>query len=317
MKMEQDPRFRRLEAIVGVFVIGALAAIIALVVYIGSENDLFAEMYHLRFRAASGSGIQKGMPVKLSGLRIGRIQMISLDEQAKVIVRMKVDRVYSKWIRTDSTASLLKEGIVGDSIIKISVGSAGRPALANDDFLPFAEEKGLNDIALEFSDSAKAVLGEVRQTIAYINDPQGDVKRTLANVQRLTANLEETRRRADGLILAATDNVGRAGPLLDNLSAAVDNINRRLPPLLDNVSTRLPVLLDRMEGTLSNTERIAEEFRKAAEQAAPRVPRLLTGTEELVGDTDDVVKGMKKMWPFRKHIPQGNERGIVPGDSHE
>jgi phospholipid/cholesterol/gamma-HCH transport system substrate-binding protein len=299
MKMEQDPRFRRLEAVVGAFVIGALAAIIALVVYIGSENDLFAEMYHLRFRAASGSGIQKGMPVKLSGLRIGRIQMISLDEQAKVIVRMKIDRLYFKWIRTDSTASLLKEGIVGDSIIKISVGSAGRPALANDDFLPFAEEKGLNDIALEFSDSAKAVLGEVRQTIAYINDPQGDVKRTLANVQRLSATLEESRRRADGLILAATDNVGRVGPLLDN------------------VSTRLPVLLDRMEGTLSNTERIAEEFRKAAEQAAPRVPPLLTGAEELVGDTDDVVKGIKKMWPFRKHIPQGNERGIVPGDSHE
>lgn len=317
MKMEQDPRLRRMEAVVGAFIIGALAAIIALVVYIGSENDLFAEMYHLRFRAASGTGIQKGMPVKLSGLRIGRIQKISLDEQAKVIVLMKVDRKYSKWIRADSTASLLKEGIVGDSIIKISVGSAGRPALANDDFLPFAEEKGLNDIALEFSDSVKAVLVEVRQTVAYINDPQGDVKRTLANAQRLSANLEETRRRADGLLLAATDNVGRVGPLLDNLSAAVDNVSRRLPPLLDNVSTRLPVLLDRLEGTLSNTERISQEFRKAAEQAAPKVPPLLTGAEELVEDTDDVVKGMKKMWPFRKHIPQGNERGIVPGDSHE
>lgn len=317
MKMEQDPRFRRLEAVVGAFVIAALAAIIALFVYIGGENDLFAEMYHLRFRAASGTGIQRGMPVKLSGLRIGRIQKISLDEQAKVIVRMKVDRKYSKWIRADSTASLLKEGIVGDSIIMISVGSAGHPALANDGFLPFAEEKGLNDIALEFSDSVKAVLVEVRQTVAYINDPQGDVKRTLANAQRLSANLEETRRRADGLLLAATDNVGRVGPLLDNLSAAVDNVSRRLPPLLDNVSTRLPVLLDRLEATLSNTERISQEFRKAAEQAAPRVPPLLTGAEELVEDTDDVMKGMKKTWPLRKHIPQGNERGIVPGDSHE
>jgi phospholipid/cholesterol/gamma-HCH transport system substrate-binding protein len=306
MKMEQDPRFRRLEAVVGAFVIAALAAIIAVVVYIGSENDLFAEMYHIRFRAASGTGIQKGMPVKLSGFRIGRIQKISLDEQAKVIVRMKIDRKYSKWIRADSTATLLKEGLVGDSIIKISVGSAGRPVLPNDGFLPFAEEKGLNDIALELSDSVKAVLVEVRQTVAYINDPQGDVKRTLANVQRLSANLEETRRRADGLILAATDNMGRVGPLLDNLSAAVDN-----------VSTRLPELLDRVEGTLSNTEKISQEFRKAAEQAAPRVTPLLIGAEELVGDTDDVVKGVKRMWPFRKHIPRENERGIVPGDSHE
>lgn len=317
MKMEQDPRFRRLEAVVGAFVVGALAAIIAAVVYIGSENDLFAEKYHLRFRADSGTGIQKGMPVKLSGFRIGRIQKISLDERAKVIVRMKIDRKYSKWIRVDSTASLLTEGLVGDSVIEVSAGSAGRPALANDDFLPFAQGKGLNELAMELSASVRSVLLEVRQTVAYVNDPQGDVKRTLANVQRLSANLEETRRRADGLILAATDNVGRVGPLLDSLSAAVDNVGRRLPPLLDNVGTRLPALLDRVEGTLSNTEKISREFRKAAEQAAPRVPPLLTGAEELVKDADDIVRGMKRMWPFRKHIPQGDERRFVPGDSHE
>lgn len=317
MKMEQDPRFRRLEAVVGAFVVGALAAIIALVVYIGTENGLFAEKYHLRFRADSGTGIQKGMPVKLSGFRIGRIQKISLDEQAKVIVRMKVDREYSKWIRADSAVTLFKEGLIGDSVLEISVGSAGRPALSNDDFLPFVEGKGLNDLALELSASVQSVLLEVRRTVSDINDPRGDVKRTLANVQRLSANMEETRRHADTLLLAATDNVGRVGLLIDNLSTVIDNVGRRLPPLLDNVSTRLPVLLDRVEGTLSNTEKISQEFRKAAERAAPRVPPLLTGAEELVEDTDDVVKGMKRMWPFRKHIPQGNERGIVPGDSHE
>ncbi len=45
----------------------------------------------------------------------------------------------------------------------------------------------MTDIALEMSESVKAALAEVRQTVAYINDPQGDIKRTLANVQQLTA----------------------------------------------------------------------------------------------------------------------------------
>ena len=254
------------------------------------------------------------MPVKLSGLRIGRIQKISLDEQAKVIVRMKVDRKYSKWIRADSTASLLKEGIVGDSIIKISVGSAGSPALANDGFLPFAEEKGLNDIALEFSDSVKAVLGEVRQTIAYINDPQGDVKRTVANAQQLSANLRRP-------VAAPTDSSwprpttwGGRPPARQPVRGS-RQCRPEAAPIARQREHELPVLLDRLEAT-SNTERISREFRKAAEQAAPKVPPLLTGAEELVEDTDDVVKGMKKMWPFRNHIPQGNGRGIVPGYSH-
>jgi phospholipid/cholesterol/gamma-HCH transport system substrate-binding protein len=317
MKMEQDPRFKHLEAVVGAFVIGALAAIVAVVLYIGSETDLFGEKYYLRFKSHSGTGIQKGMPVKLSGFRIGRIHGIELDDQAKVIVRMKIDGKYSRWIRSDSVATLLQEGLVGDSVIDVSVGSPGKPVLANDEFLPFEEEERMTDIALEMSESVKAVLEEVRQTVAYINDPQGDIKRTLANVQQVTAGLDRTRRNADILILAAADDTRRAGAVIDNLAAIADNVGRRLPPLLDNVSARLPALLDRVEGTVSNAEKISLEFRKAAEQAAPRVPPLLLGTEELVEDTDDVVKGMKKMWPLRKHIPQGGKPGIVPGDSHE
>ena len=306
MKREQDPKFKHLETVVGAFLIAALAAVVSMVVVIGMEKDLFAEKYHLRFRTESGSGFTQGMPVKLSGFRIGRIKKISLDEQAKVVVRMQIDRKYRKWIRADSIATLLKEGFVGDSVLNISVGSPGSPMLPDDDFIPFTEEKGLNELAREFSDSVKSVLLEVRGTVAYINDPKGDIKQTLANIRQLSASLEETRRHADALLLTTTDGLGRVGPVMDNLATALDNVGRRLP-----------FLLDRMEGTLSNTERISLEVRKAAEKAAPRVPHLLGGAEELVEDTDDVVKGMKRMWPFRKHIPPANERGIVPGDSHE
>jgi phospholipid/cholesterol/gamma-HCH transport system substrate-binding protein len=257
------------------------------------------------------------MPVKLSGFRIGRIHRIDLDDEAKVIVRMKIDREYSKWIRADSAATLQQEGLVGDRIIDVSVGSPDRPVLEENAFLPFQEEETMTDIALNLSESVKAALAEVRQTVAYINDPQGDIKRTLANVSQLTAGFEETRRNMDTLILAAADDARRAGSVIDNLSAMADNVGRRLPPLLDNVSARLPVLLDRVEGTVTNAEKASMELRKAAEQAAPRISPLLLGTEELVENTDDVVKGMKKMWPLRKHIPQGGRPGIVPGDSHE
>jgi len=94
-------------------------------------------------------------------------------------------------------------------------------------------------------------------------------------------------------------------------------VGRTLPPILDNVGTRLPALLDRVEGTVTNAEKASLELRKAAEQAGPRIPPLLTGAEELVEDTDDVVESLKKMWPFKKHIPPETRPGIVPGDSHE
>ncbi len=317
MMKDQDPRFKHLEAVVGAFVIGALAAVVAAVLYIGTENDLFGDRYPLRFRSHTGTGIKKGMPVKLSGFRIGRIDRIELDDQAQVIVRLTIDRKYSKWIREGSAATLQQEGLVGDTVISVSAGSPGSPVLADDAFLPFQEEETVTDIALNLSESVQAVLAEVRQTVAWINDPKGDIKRTVANVERLTAGLEETRRNADALILSAADDADRAGSLIDNLSAMADDAGRRLPLLLDNVAVRLPAMLDRVEGTVSNAEKASLELRKAAEQAAPRVSPLLLGAEELVEDTGDVMKGVKKMWPLRKHIPQGGRPGIVPGDSHE
>jgi phospholipid/cholesterol/gamma-HCH transport system substrate-binding protein len=306
MKREKDPKFRHLEAIVGAFVLAAFAAIVSLVLFLGIENDLFSEKYHLRFRTDSGAGFTRGMPVKLSGFRIGRIQKISLDDQAKVVVRMRIDRKYQKWIRADSTATLLREGLVGDSVVSISVGSPGSRVLPGDDFLPFMPEKDLSKLAFELSDSVKTVLLEIRETVAYINDPKGDLQQTLGNVRRFSGNMEESRRRVDTLLVTTTGTVARVDPVMDNLAAAIDNVGRRLP-----------VLLDRMEGTLSNTERISREFLKATEKGAPRIPPLLRGAEDLVEDTDTIVKGMKTMWPFKKHLPPANERGIVPGDSHE
>lgn len=317
MKMEQDPRFKHLETVVGAFVLVALATLVAAVVYLGTASDLFGDKYNLNFRSDSGAGLQKGMPVKLSGFRIGRIQKISLDDQAKVVVRIRVDQKYSKWIRKDSTATLYKEGLVGDSVIDISVGSSKQPELREDEFLPFEAAGELSDIAIQLSDSVQEVLGEVRHTVAYINDPNGDIKKTLANVQLLTANLEETRRNADALLANVADNVGKVGPMFESMTALVDDVGRSVTPMLDNASARIPALLDRVEKTAAETERIAQEFRKAAEKSGPGIPRLVAGAEELVEDTDDVVKGMKRMWPFRKHIPRETRPGIVPGDSHE
>jgi phospholipid/cholesterol/gamma-HCH transport system substrate-binding protein len=306
MKRETDPKFRYLEAIVGAFVLAAFAAIVSLVLFLGIEDHRVGEKYHLRFRADSGAGFTRGMPVKLSGFRIGRIREISLDNQAKVVVRMRIDREYQTWIRADSTATLLREGLVGDSVVSISVGSPGSRELPGDDFLPFLPEKDLSKLAFELSDSVKTVLLDIRETIAYINDPEGDIQQTLGNAHRLSANLEGSRRRVDILLATTTGTVARIDPVMDNLASAIDNVGRRLP-----------VLLDRMEGTLSNTERISREFLTATEKGAPRIPPLLRGTEELVEDTDDVVKGMKTMWPFKNHIPPANGRGIVPGDSLE
>jgi len=313
MKMEQDPRFKHLEALVGAFVIGAILAIGAAVLYLGTDVDLFDRKYFLQFESDTGTGLNKGMPVKLSGFLIGRVQKVSLDDRAKVIVQIRINREYSKWIRADSVATMLQEGLIGTSIIDISVGSPNLPSLEEDQFIRFHKQDALNDIALGMRESVDNLLLEINKTISYINDPQGEIKLTLANIERLTANLEETRRNADRLILAGVDDVERAALLIDNLSIMASNMSLAV----DNASHRIPFLFEKVEETLSNVENTSVLFLRTAEQTAPMVYPLLAETEELVSNTSDITSGIKKMWPLRKYIPADGKPGIVPGDSHE
>ncbi|MCL1926284.1 MAG: MlaD family protein [Syntrophorhabdaceae bacterium] len=313
MKMEQDPRFKHIEAFIGAFVVGAVIAAIAVVFYFGTDIDLFDKKYLLKFESDTGAGLNKGMPVKLSGFLIGRIHKVSLDDRAKVLVEILVDRKYSKWVRVDSSATMMQEGLIGTSIIDISVGSPNLPPLEEGQFIRFHKQDALNEIALGMRESVDILLNEVYKTISYVNDPQGDIKLTMANIERLTSDFEKTRSHADRLFQTGINDAEKAAVLIDNLSVMANTLSL----VADNVSQRLPILIDKAEEALSNMENTSLLLRKTAEQTAPRFYPLLIETEEFVSNTNDIVGGIKKMWPFRNYIPAEGKPGIVPGDSHE
>ena len=313
MKMEKDPRFKHIEAFIGAFVVGAVIAAIAVVFYFGTDIDLFDKKYTLKFESDTGAGLNKGMPVKLSGFLIGRIHKVSLDDRAKVIVQILVDRKYSKWIRVDSVATMMQEGLIGTSIIDISVGSPNLPLIEENQFIRFHKQDALNEIALGMRESVDILLNEIYKTISYVNDPQGDIKMTMANIERLTAGFEETRRHADRLFMTGTEDAEKAAALIDNLTVMAGSLSFAV----DNVSRRIPILINKTEEALSNVENTSLLLRKTAEQTAPRFYPLLIETEEFVSNTNDIVGGIKKMWPFRNYIPTESKPGIVPGDSHE
>ena len=100
-------------------------------VFIGIERGVFTAKYRINFTVDKGTGFFEGMPVKLSGFKIGKIDSMSLDEHAKVKVILLINKKYSKWIRQDSKAILTKEGFIGRGAIEITVGSVNKPVIGD------------------------------------------------------------------------------------------------------------------------------------------------------------------------------------------
>jgi phospholipid/cholesterol/gamma-HCH transport system substrate-binding protein len=313
----EDPRFRHLKKKIAIFAAVALAVIAVVILLIGKENDLFTQKYELALTVEKGTGFTRGMPVKLSGFRIGRIKSISLNEAATVDIVLQIDKKYQKWIRKNSTAKLVKEGLVGDSIIEVSVGTPALAVLQENDKLAYVKTKALDELADEIADKVKPVLSDVKDIIGYLNDPNGDIKQSMRNFNLLSRNLELTRERADSLLIKAGNEAGtvsgKLSTVLDDTSATVRRANASLS-LLDE---KLPGLLANAEGSLKNVEKISNDLKLAEEKVLPKVPSLMKKSEETLEGTNTVLHAVQGIWPISSHIPAPQEKQFVPGDSHD
>jgi phospholipid/cholesterol/gamma-HCH transport system substrate-binding protein len=311
MIKEEDHRFKHLERKIGLFMLAAIAGIALVVALVGIQRGLFTKKYTLHFTADRGTGFSKGMPVKLSGFRIGRLTDLSLNEHAMVAITIEVEQKYAKWIRSDSTAKQVKEGLVGDGIVELSVGSPDKPEVKDGESITFVKTKGLDQIVEELSDKVRPVLVEVRDIIGYINDPDGDLKKTIRNMELLTRNLHQTRGRADILLVSATQ---RLEAISQRSFTLLDNANRKLDAL--NID-RLNTSLEKLPPLLDNVNAVSVSTRKLADKAFPLLPGLLSRTEELLFSTDRLMNTLNNSWLLGNGTAGQKRRQPGVGDSHD
>ena len=326
MIRDEDPRFKNLERKLGIFMTVALAGLVTAAILFGLQKDLFSRKYNLRFTADRGTGFTKGMPVKLSGFRIGRVTGMKLNKQATVDVTFEIDADYVTWIRKDSTVKLVKEGLVGDTILDISAGSPKKPQVKDKDTVIYEKTKGLDELADELAEVVKPVLADVRDIISYINNPEGDLKKAIRNTELLTRNLDGTRQHTDTLLITANERVqsvtAHANTTLDTVRGKIDSIDlapslNRINSTIERIDARIPAVLDKTENTLDNVNRISHETRLLAEKAFPKIPGVLSQAKDVMFSTDRLLKSLQNSWLLRDSGDSGTGGSFIRGDSYE
>lgn len=326
MIREEDPRFKYLERKIGIFIAVALLGIIISLLLYGVQKDYFTPIYTLRFTVDRGTGFSKGMSVKLSGFRIGRVTSISLNEQAMVDIKVELDKKYRTWIRNDSTVKLVKEGLVGDSIVDVSVGSLDKPELKDGEAIMYVKTPALDEMAQEIVEKVKPVLFEIRDIIGYINNPDGDIKKTIRNLEVLTKNLEGTRQQTDKLLVSVNSNLdqisSRTITLLDSTSRKVDSLDLapallKINSAIDTIDKKIPPILDKTDAALAEVAVLSRETRLLSQSAFPKIPGILSQAEDLLLSSDRLINSIQNIWIFRNSSEPPGGRMFIRGDSNE
>lgn len=313
-----DPRFKHIGKKVFLFITVCLAILIIVIYQLGKVKDIFAKTVHLYFIHDTAFELSVNMPVKLAGFRIGRVSSIILDETAHVKVEMEIKRRYLKWIRQDSTATIKKEGYIGESIIEITFGSLDKPGLKDGDQITFTKTKGLEDIAKEIVEELKPVALDVKNFVEYVVNPQGDVTRILKNTANLTHELRATNEELQKRIIEAKKslkeledalkNINKTSQDLPKLTKSVDNSLQEIENLSKTMNQKIPVILDETHKSLEELNKIAKDISKQS----PRIGTMIDKAENIADNVDDITEAVKKSWFIRGNLPPKAPPSLIP-----
>ena len=127
--MAQRKQLTWTELRVGLFVLAGLF-ILAIAIFYVTGAGVLGPKIRLTTYLPEVEGLDTGAPVRLDGVGIGDVQSITLtahpqDSAHNITLVMRIDKKYQDEIRTDSTASLITEGLLGNRYVTISRGLTG------------------------------------------------------------------------------------------------------------------------------------------------------------------------------------------------
>lgn len=317
---QKDPRFKNLEKKVGIFVSIVIVMLLSIFFFMGKERGIFIKKYHLFFIVDSGSGFIEGMPVKLSGFKIGNLKSMSLTSEARVKVVLEINKEYQKWIRQGSVARMMKEGVIGEAVVDVSVGPSSGQMIEDGKELPNEKVMGIEEMIVK---EVKPVLQEVKETISYINNPEGDIKKAVANIKKLSEGLLETKANMDGVLKETKDTVREATSAFREAHSAFDkfgNIGEKAAPVIDKLnivaedtekaSKKIPEVMDKAIKIMDDVKGFSDVLSKKSHG----VKNMLEDTEEMLSDTKEIIRGAKDSWPINTMLPSREEFKLVPLD---
>jgi phospholipid/cholesterol/gamma-HCH transport system substrate-binding protein len=112
-----------IETAVGIFVAIGIICVGYLTIKLGKMELLGDNHYTLYARFQSVSGLKPGAFIEMAGVRIGKVDSISLDKETQTaLVKMKLQK--DVLLSDDVIASVTTAGLIGDKYLKISPGGS-------------------------------------------------------------------------------------------------------------------------------------------------------------------------------------------------
>jgi phospholipid/cholesterol/gamma-HCH transport system substrate-binding protein len=232
---------------VGLFVLAATILLIAVIFYVTGGAGALGAKYRLHTFLPEVDGLTVGAPVRVNGVEVGNVERIGIvtpkaGEQVvksrSIEVDMRIQKSFEIYIRSDSTAGLVTEGLLGNRYVDIDRGFMGR-ILKNDEEIPGREENALKEVVDRSADlltNLNDISKQAGDVLTGIKQGRGSLGKFLVD-EEAYKHLNSSLGNIDRLTTDIQAGKGTLGQLATNeeMYNRVDSIAGRLDDVLEAV----------------------------------------------------------------------------------
>jgi phospholipid/cholesterol/gamma-HCH transport system substrate-binding protein len=301
---------------VGLFAAVPLLLGAAFLVYLLHARGFFEDTYRLNLAAASADGVTPGVALTFSGIQIGSVTSLGLNDSGGIIIQVELPARNAKWLKENSSFTLDKP-IVGTARIRVDSPNLNAPALPENSTMLLLT----SDISKEIPvlvERVKAILANVE----HLTRQDGEIVSTLANVQTVTGRMTGEYGMLEGLLgspekaRTVTDSLDKTRALvskLDGMALKMDGMVVKTDQWLFDQggvaeSTReslaqVRLMLDDAQASLKKADAVmanAVDISANVKEGTEDLARLRTEIDDAVRKVNGLVNEINKKWPFAR-----------------
>jgi len=165
----------------GMFVTIGLLLFIMAVYFIGKQQNLFGSTFHITSQFKTVSGLEVGNNVRFSGINVGTVEQIQLKNDSTVVVVLVMKEEVRKFIKTDATASIGSDGLMGDKVLTISPGAKSKKVIEDNGQIASVDGIEMQDLMKSVKKSVDNV-GIISEELAIFSHSMNNGNGALARL---------------------------------------------------------------------------------------------------------------------------------------
>ena len=179
------------------------------------------------------SGLSRAADVRFSGLSVGQVVSLDLDDEGSGQVRVRIEVAADTPIHEGATAQLQAQGVTGVSLVSLSAGDTSKPLLRDSAGGGVPVIQGERSVVQSLTEDAPDLLAESIKLVKEFQnivgtENQARVTAILANVETASGAFETALTDFSSISRSVAEATGQISVFTDKLQPIADSIESAL-----------------------------------------------------------------------------------------